>query len=146
MRPPREALRQRAADALRLVAACALLLAVLGFFRVPLALVLGLRLSPWLPALRQPAIRLAHPRPPAAPADPGFVIAARSIPPGGRIAVDGADRGPLPALVNVACRAGEEVEITVQKPGYPPWQRRVACREGTSLVVRARLGEPAAGD
>lgn len=132
----------RLALGLRLVAAAALTMLALTLFREPLRMLAGNRL-PALGALSLPRLGWwgsASSPPPA----PGFVLSARSLPAGGRIAIDGVDRGTLPAVLNVACRAGDAVALAVELPGHAPWRRTVACREGASLVVRATLS-PRAG-
>lgn len=53
--------------------------------------------------------------------------------------MNGTARGTLPAVINVACRNEEAIEIVVTHDDHRPWSRTVACREGASLVVRARF-------
>ncbi len=123
----RRADRRRLAAALRLAGSALLLAAVLAFFAEPLRLVLGPRLA--LPGWS------------GSTAARGFMLRIVSTPPAARVTVDGEDRGATPALVNVVCHDGEEVTIAVHMRGFPRWQRTVACREGGSLVVNAKLGD-----
>lgn len=126
----REALarRRRLVAGLRLVASVAGLTLVLLVFRVPLA-------------------RAVHPLTRAAgldgflvPAASGFLLRVSSEPPGAKLWVDGADRGIVPLFTNVVCQEGQIVRLRVSRDGLPPWEREVGCREGQTLIVRARLG------
>lgn len=130
----RESMRDRLAGLLRLLSACAWLVCALALFREPLGHLIGPFVPPslTLPTPVWSSIRKPSPA-------PGFVLSARSIPPGGRLWVDDQARGALPAVVNVACRNEQSVEIVVTHEGYRPWSRTISCREGASLVVRARF-------
>jgi len=121
--------RRRLAAGLRLVAAAAGLALVLLVFRVPLArAVLPVTRSVGLDGFLFPAAS-------------GFLLRVTSLPPGGRLWVDGVDRGTVPLFTNVACGEGQLVRLRVAREGWPPWEREVGCREGQTLIVRARLGK-----
>ena len=117
----------RLSQLLHLVAALATLALALVFFRAPLMQNLG----PWVDGATSAFTDRSA---------PGFVLRITSTPPGGRLFVDGVDRGTVPLLANVACIKGQGVRLAVTKEGYPPWERQIACREGQTLIVRARLG------
>ncbi len=114
------------ADWLRLISRACWLILVVALFYTPLVRVLG----PVTQALGLPGLS----RP-----DRGFMIEISTVPKGGRVFVDGVDRGTAPMLANVACSEGQWVTITVEKEGLPPWERVVGCREGERLLVQARL-------
>lgn len=116
----------RVVDWLRLISRASWLVLALALFHGPLVQVLDpVTRILGLPGLARPAR--------------GFMIEITSIPAGGRVFVDGVDRGTAPMLANVACREGQRVTITVEKEGLAPWEREVGCREGKRLLVRARL-------
>lgn len=121
--------RHLATRALRLLSAVAVLVAVLGFFRQPLAHTVFPDLERWA------AETGIHALGPA----PGFLLQAASVPPGGTLLVDGEPRGALPFFGNVICRAGDEVRLEVRLEGYEPWVRTVECNEGGRLELTARL-------
>ena len=125
----RQARRARAAAWLRLLAALAWLVAVLLFFRDPLALA-------WRPAAGTLGLDALLERPAA-----GFLLRATSVPPGGLLFVDDTERGRLPLFANVPCREGDKVRLTVVAEGWTGWEREVECRTGETLIVRARLGK-----
>jgi len=117
---------------LRLLGAAALLAWVAVVFHQPLVVILGnelkaaglsLGLGDWL------APRSAR----------GFLVNATSVPTGGTLLVDGAARGTTPTVANVACGDGRAIHLQVAKEGFATWQRTVLCREGQTLLVRARL-------
>lgn len=125
--------RRLGSRALRLVSALALLVAVLGFFRQPLAHSVFPGVFPGLERWAAEAgIGALGPA-------PGFLLRADSVPPGGTLFVDGEPRGTLPFFGNVICRAGDEVRLEVRLDGYQPWVRTVDCREGGRLQLTARL-------
>lgn len=119
--------RQSWAQLLRLLAALFLLLAVLNFFRPQLVAAID--------AGSQGAGDLAS----FFDSPKGFMVQALSEPGGARIEIDGRDRGFTPFLGNVSCRKGEEVVLTVRAQGYQLWQRKVDCREGGQLEIKAQL-------
>lgn len=119
--------RSRVGSLLRLLSSLALLVLILALFHPALSHLSGGRLSalaPWLDP---------------GSAAPGFVVSATSSPSGGRLFVDGEDRGPTPTVSNVRCRDGQSVTLRVLKDGFRPWERAVHCREGGSLLIRATL-------
>lgn len=122
--------RRRASGLLRVVAGLAWLVLALAVFRLPLALVAA------------PALKAAGLEGLVGPAAPGFMLRVTSVPPGGRLAVDGVDRGTVPLVANVICEAGQKVRLRVVKEGFAPWQREVECRAERMLQVTARLEAP----
>lgn len=122
-----ESRRRRLAAVARLVAAASWLVLAVAFFRVPIA-----------QAVR-PMAQAAGIVHLLDLSDPGFVLRLVSVPPGGRLFVNGEDRGPAPLVTNVACRDGERVRLRVVLDGLGPWQRDIACRQGRTLSVTARL-------
>ena len=119
--------RERSISFLRLIAGLAFLACSLAIFHPAIDALSGGRLQsigPWLGSTK---------------ASRGFVVSATSVPPGGRLFVNGEDRGSTPSLLNVACAEGQEVAFRVVKEGYPAWERTVQCREGGSLKIRATL-------
>ncbi|MCP4661534.1 MAG: PEGA domain-containing protein [bacterium] len=116
----------RLVDWLRLISRACWLVLALALFHAPLVRVLDpVTRALGLPGLSRPA--------------GGFMIEITSVPAGGRVFVDGVDRGTAPMFANVACSEGQWVTITVVKEGVPPWERVVGCREGKRLLVQARL-------
>jgi hypothetical protein len=110
------------------LASGALVLAsVLAFFWQPLRAVVE-------PGLGGAGVEVPWNRPAA-----GFLMEITSEPSGARFAVNGEERGQTPALANVLCLDGQEVEIAVDLEGFAPYRRTVVCREGGRLQVRARL-------
>jgi len=122
----REDSRARLVDWLRLISRVSWLVLALALFSTPIARLLG--------PVTQTLGLAGFSRPTR-----GFMLDVTSVPEGGRVFVDGVDRGTAPIVANVACTEGQRVTITVVKEGLPPWAREVACREGNRLVVRARL-------
>ena len=123
----------RLAGGLRVLSALCLVVLALAVFRRPLDLVLGPRLPASVRQLELPRI--------VKPSARGFMVRIVSEPRGARVAIDGTGRGSTPLFANVPCTDGEEVEIVVEKQGYPRWRRGVPCRVGGELTVKARLGE-----
>lgn len=123
--------RRRLVSGLRLLAAAAWLALALLVFRVPLARAVHPVTRAWnLDALDALAV----------PAASGFLLRIGSEPAGARLWVDGVDRGTVPLFTNVACDEGATVRLRVVWEGLPPWEREVGCREGRTLIVRARAG------
>lgn len=119
--------RRRLAGIFRLLAAVAWLTLALAVFRVPL----GRTFGSWAHATGVASLFL--------PAAPGFMLRVDSVPPGGRLRVNGEDHGEVPMMANVPCSEGETVVLQLVKDGFAPWEREVGCREGRTLTVRARL-------
>ncbi|MEM8930870.1 MAG: hypothetical protein AAGE94_06835 [Acidobacteriota bacterium] len=118
-RPSRE-------DLLRLWIACCGLALVTLVFRLPLSQEIWPR-----------AFTLAEMS--SGQAAPGFVVNVTAEPTMGAVWIDGVERGPIPFFGNVRCRDGDAVTIEVRTAGHRAWSRTIACREGGSLDVRARL-------
>lgn len=123
--------RHHLANALRVLAGFALLVLSFNLWSEPLRLVLGPRVRP---VAEHFGVSGLLDRPSA-----GFMLQITSIPTGATFAVQGQERGNTPAMANVACRDGEAVVITVRKEGFAEYHRRVECREGRILQLRARL-------
>ncbi len=115
----------RLVGALRLVAALAWLAFTALVFEVPIQEHLA------------PPEEVAEELPPVS--EPGFMVEILSLPSGGRLMIDGVDRGVVPIWTNVACREGQEVTFEVRKEGYSTWQRVLTCREGESRKLTAQL-------
>ncbi len=122
--------QRRVASVLRLIASAALLVAVVAFFYRPLTLVVG----PMLYHVGLPSMF-------ADPSAPGFVLQVVSQPPGAEVRIGGTLRGTTPAMLNVACRNGEDVPIEIRKSGYPVFRRTILCREGVPAQARVDLTE-----
>ncbi|MEE8523179.1 MAG: PEGA domain-containing protein [Thermoanaerobaculia bacterium] len=122
--------RRRLAAFLRLIASAALLVTVVTFFYRPLAVVLG-------PALYRSGLTSAF----QGSSAPGFVLQVVSIPPGAVVRIDGVARGTTPAMLNVACRNGDDVALTVSKAGYPEFRQSIPCRQGVPARARIDLTE-----
>jgi PEGA domain len=120
--------RRRLAACLRLIASVALLAAVVAFFYFPLAAVFG-------PLLQRAGLASVF----QGSASPGFVLQVVSQPPGAAVQIDGAARGTTPAMLNVWCRNGDEVELVVSKEGYPEFRQNVPCRQGVPAQARIDL-------
>lgn len=73
--------------------------------------------------------------------EPGFNARIETVPAGAEVRVDGEVRGETPFLGNIACRAGEPVEIKLSKKGFRPWIRNPICRDTGTLEVSAKLRE-----
>ncbi len=126
--------RDRLALVLRVVSGLSLVVLALAVFWRPLNLVLGPKMPTSIQQIGLP--RMLQPK-----AATGFMVRVVSEPSGGRVSINGAERGSAPFFGNVACQDGQEVTLVVEKQGYSPWRREVPCRVGGELTVRARLGE-----
>ena len=130
---------RRGAQAWRLVrAACVLVLAV-ALFERPLAITWGGGEPGGTGTLARIAERVGF-----GGATRGFHVQVLSSPVGGRVAIAGRYRGEAPFFGNVPCRDGDEITLEVTAKDFRPWVRKVHCREGGTLEVKARL-EPASG-
>lgn len=126
---PTAARRRRLAAALRLVAGAAWLALAVTVFRLPLAVAAA------------PAAQAVGLEDLVRPSAPGFLLSVVSLPPGGRLSVNGVDRGTVPLVANVICEEGQKVRLVVVQEGFAPWEHEVDCREGRALRVTARLEE-----
>src|SRR2546426_2949652 len=71
-----------------------------------------------------------------AAADPSSVVVIKSTPDGADITVDGKFLGSTPSTVRLA--SGDHT-ISVEKPGFKPWQRTVTVSSGNSITIDATL-------
>ena len=126
--------RGRLARVLRVLSGLSLVVLALAIFWRPLNLVIGPKLPNSIQEIGLP--RLLQPK-----AAKGFLVRVVSEPRGGRVSINGAERGSAPFFGNVVCGDGQEVTLVVEKQGFPPWRRKVPCRVGGELTIRARLGE-----
>ncbi len=124
--------RFRLASGLRLLSALSLVLLALAVFWQPFRHILRPRLAPVLQHVPVPEI--------LRPSARGFMVRVTSEPLGATVSIDGTERGSTPLFGNVSCQQDQEIQITVEKPGFPIWRRTVRCRVGKELTVRARLG------
>ncbi len=124
--------RYRLASGLRLLSALSLLLLSLAIFWQPLRHVVRPRVAPVIQHLPVPEL--------FRPSSSGFMVRVVSEPLGATVSIDGAVRGSTPLFANVACEQDQEIAIVVEKRGFPAWRRKVQCRVGKELTVRARLG------
>lgn len=124
--------RFRLASGLRLLSALSFLLLAVAIFWQPFSRIASPQVMPVLQHLPVPeALR---------PKSKGFMVRVVSEPLAATVAIDGAARGSTPLFANVTCAQDQDVQITVEKKGFPPWRRTVRCRLGGELTVRAKLG------
>lgn len=123
--------RHQIANALRALAALALLVFSYTLWSEPLGKVLGPQVAP---AAEQLGVSDLFDRP-----SRGFMLQISSVPSGAAYGVQGQMRGNTPAMANVACRNGDAVDLVVRMDGFAEYHRQVECREGGILQVRARL-------
>lgn len=125
------------ANVLRLVGNAALLAVVAVVFHQPLGAILGNEIKAAGRRLGLTQLGLTgwvNPQ-----GAKGFLVNATSVPPGGTLLIDDMPRGTTPTVSNVACSEGQPINLKVEKKGFITWERKVLCREGETLLIRARL-------
>ncbi len=124
--------RFRLVSGLRLLSALCLFLLAGTVFWQPITRVLRPQVAPTLQHLPVPELLRPRAR--------GFLVRVVSEPASAAVSIDGAARGSTPLFANVTCKEDQEIRITVEKRGFPAWQRAVRCRVGGELTVQAKLG------
>jgi hypothetical protein len=69
----------------------------------------------------------------------GFGLSVESAPKGATVHVAGRDVGETPIVTTVDCDLGQEIEVSVEKPGYRSIRRAVPCRENALVEVSFKL-------
>jgi hypothetical protein len=69
----------------------------------------------------------------------GFGLSVESAPNGATVKVAGRDVGETPIVTTVDCDLGQEIEVSVEKPGYRSIRRAVPCRENALVEVSFKL-------
>ncbi len=118
----------RLVGVLRLVSRIALLVLAVAFFYRPLHQVLVPAMGPTFHRLFQPTAR-------------GFLLDVSSRPPGATVVIDGEARGTTPAILNIACKEGQEVTLVLTMAGFPDFRQVIPYREAQTLRARVRMGD-----
>lgn len=118
---------------LRLVASTALLVCVLTLFYQPLDAAFG-------PTVR-PAVANSGLESVLAPSAKGFNLQLTTQPSQATLRIDGKERGQTPALVNVRCRDGQEVQLILRKEAFLELTHTLICDEGEHITLELTLQE-----
>jgi hypothetical protein len=69
----------------------------------------------------------------------GFAVSVDTDPPGAVVSIAGVPRGEAPVLANLDCAAGDRVEISAEKAGFPVARTATACRSDALVKLTLRL-------
>jgi hypothetical protein len=69
----------------------------------------------------------------------GFGLSVESAPNGATVHVAGRDVGETPIVTTVDCDLGQDIEVSVEKPGYRSIRRAVPCQDNALVEVSFKL-------